>query len=132
MKLLVDHNLPPKLARALHIIFEPADQVVALRDKFGRSDLTDEEWIVRLGKEGGWAVLSKDLNIAKRKQSRDLFVGAGLVGFFFSPSLQRWELSRQCARVLTIWPQMVSHTKTAANGVFEIRASGSKFPTIGR
>ena len=81
MKLLVDHNLPPRLASALHIIFEPHHEIVALREKFGRSDLTDEEWIVRLGREGGWAVLSKDMNIAKKKPSRDLFIGAGLVGF---------------------------------------------------
>lgn len=132
MKLLIDNNLPPRLALALNIIFEPKHEVVALRDKFGRSDLTDEEWIIRLGREGGWAVLSKDMNIAKKKPSRDLFIGSGLVGFFFSPSMQGWELSRQCARVLTIWPQMVSHMKTSANGVFELRASGNKFPTIGR
>ena len=132
MKLLVDNNLPPRLASALHTIFEPDHEVVALRNKFGRSNLTDEEWIIRLGKEGDWAVLSADMNIARKKPSRDLFIGAGLVGFFFGPAMQKWPLSRQCARVLIIWPQMVSHMKTAANGVFELRASGNKFPTIGR
>lgn len=130
--MLIDHNLPPRLASALHTIFEPDHEIVALRDKFGRSNLTDEEWIVSLGREGGWAVLSRDMSIARKKPSRYLFIGAGLVGFFFSPSMQKWELARQCARVLTIWPQMVSHMKTAANGVFELRASGNKFPTIGR
>jgi len=132
VKLLVDHNLPPRLGLALNEIFKPEHTIIALRDKFGRSDLKDEEWIPRLGKEGGWAVLSADMNIARKKPSRDLFVGAGLVGFFFSPAMQKWPLHRQAARVLTIWPQLISHMSTTANGVFEVPASGMKFRSIGR
>lgn len=132
MKLLVDHNLPPRLATALNVIFSPEHEIIALREKFGRSDLKDEEWIPTLGREGGWAVLSADLNIARKRPSRELFVRAGLVGFFFSSSMQKWPLNRQAARVLTIWPQMVSHMNTTANGVFEVPATGSKFRMIGR
>lgn len=132
MKLLIDNDLPPHLAKALAIIFAPDHQIVALREKFGRSNLKDEEWIPQLGSEGGWAVLSADMNIAKKRPSRELFVGAGLVGFFFSPSLQKAPLRLQTARVLTIWPQMVSHMQTTANGVFEMPVSGKKFRTIGR
>lgn len=132
MKLLVDHNLPPRLAQALHIIFEPDHEIIALGKKFGRHNLKDEEWIPALGREGGWAVLSADLNIAKKRPSRELFVRAGLVGFFFSPAMQKWQLARQTARVLTLWPQMISHLGTTANGVFEMPASGNKFRSIGR
>jgi hypothetical protein len=132
VKLLVDNNLPPRLALALNVIFEPEHEVAALRQKFGRSDLKDEDWIPVLGGEEGWAVLTADMNIARKKPSRDLFIRAGLVGFFFSASMQRWPLHRQAARVLTIWPQMVAHMTTTANGVFELPASGSKFRTIGR
>lgn len=132
MKLLVDNNLPPRLAEALNVIFAPGHEITALREKFGRSNLKDEEWIPKLGAEGGWAVLSADMNIARKRPSRQLFVGAGLVGFFFSPSLQKAPLNLQAARVLTIWPQMVSHMKTTANGVFEVPASGRKFRSIGR
>ncbi|MGA9580433.1 MAG: hypothetical protein WBR13_00510 [Allosphingosinicella sp.] len=132
MKLLVDNDLPPRLAKALNVIFAPDHEITALREKFGRSNLKDEEWIPKLGAEGGWAVLSADMNIARKRPSRQLFVGAGLVGFFFSPSLQKAPLNLQAARVLTIWPQMVSHMKTTANGVFEVPASGRKFRSIGR
>ncbi len=69
MKLLVDHNLPPRLAVALNLIFTPEDTVVAISDKFGRSDLRDEDWIPALGREGGWAVLSADMNIARYRGS---------------------------------------------------------------
>ena len=61
MKLLVDHNLPARLAVALDTIFQPDHQIVALKDKFGRSNLTDEDWITELGREGGWAVLHRDI-----------------------------------------------------------------------
>lgn len=132
MKLLVDHNLPPRLAVALETIFTPDHKIIALGLKFGRHDLKDEEWIPLLGREGGWAVLSADMNIARKRPSRELFVGAGLVGFFFSPAMQKWPLARQAARVLLLWPQMISHLNTTANGVFEVPASGNKFRSIGR
>lgn len=132
MKLLVDNNLPPKLARGLGALFDDEHIIVHIKDKFGTGDLKDEDWIARLGHEGGWAVLSADMNIARKKPSRDLFVSVGLVGFFFSPAMQKWPLNRQAARVLTLWPQMISHMTTTANGVFEMPASGAKFRTIGR
>jgi hypothetical protein len=132
VKLLVDHNLPPRLAEALNVIFAPDHEVIALGKKFGRHNLKDEEWIPLLGQEGGWAVLSADLNIAKKKPSRELFVRAGLVGFFLSSAMQKWPLSRQAARILTLWPQICSHMNTTANGVFEMPATGTKFRSIGR
>lgn len=132
MKVLLDHNLPPRLALALNAIFEPDDKVIALRDKFGRSDLSDEVWITSFGDEGGWVVLSADLRIAKKKPSRDLLLKAGLVGFFLSPSMQKARLERQAARLLTIWPQLRLLVATVGSGVFEVPASGQKFRTIGR
>lgn len=104
MKLLVDNDLPPRLAKALDVIFSPDHKIVALREKFSRSNLKDEEWISLLGSEGGWAVLSADLRIAKKRPSRELFVRAGLVGFFFSPSLQKAPLAQQTARILGSGP----------------------------
>ena len=132
MKLLVDENLPPRFATALHTIFEPDHEAVALRAKFGRTGVTDEEWITALGREGGWAVLSGDVRIARKKPSRDAFLAANLVGFFFSPSVQKLDLARKCARVLTLWPDMVTLRNTVANGVYELPTTGRRFRTIGR
>lgn len=132
MKLLVDNNLPPKLANGLAAFFDGEHEVVHIRTKFSTGSLDDEVWIRLLGNEGGWAVLSADMNIARKRPSRDLFVSMGLVGYFFSPAMQKWPLHRQAARVLTIWPQMILHMSTTANGVFEMPASSTKFRTIGR
>jgi hypothetical protein len=130
---MVDNDLPPNLARALHLIFElDGDEVVALRDKFGRQNLTDSEWITALGREGDWAVLSADMRIAKHRPSRDAFVAAGLVGLFFPPSLQKATLAKQTARLLTLWPDIREQVRLNANGCFEMPAKGSKFRQIGR
>lgn len=130
---MVDNDLPPRLARALHLIFEAdGDEVRALRDKFGRNDLTDAEWIGALGREGNWCVLSADLRIAKQRPSRELFDAAGLVGFFFPPSLQKQTLAKQTARVLTLWQDIRDQARLNANGCFEMPAKGARFRQIGR
>ena len=133
MKVMIDNDLPPRLAVALHTIFEAdGDQVVALRQKFGRSNLKDDEWIPALGEEGNWAVISADGRIAKRRPSRELFIRNGLVGFFFNPALQKSPLHRQAARLLTLWPQIRDQHRLAANGCFAVPVSGVKFHSIGR
>jgi PIN domain-containing protein len=130
---MVDNDLPPRLARALNIIFEAdGDEVIALRDKFGRSNVKDADWIGQLGTEGHWAVLSADRRIAKQRPSRELFIGAGLVGFFFPPSLQKEALYRQAARVIALWPDLRDQVRLNANGCFEMPASGRRFRQIGR
>lgn len=102
----------------LHTIFEQdGDKIVSLRQKFGRPDLKDEEWIPALGAEGRWAVISADQRIAKKKPSRELFVRNALVGFFFAPSLQKSALHKQAARLLTLWPQIRAQHTLAANGL---------------
>lgn len=130
---MVDNDLPPRLAQVLHLLFEPeGDHVVSLRRKFGRSNLKDEEWIRALGSEGRWAILSADRRIAKQRPSRDLFISAGLVGFFFPPSLQKQPLAKQSARIIGMWGAIRSQFELASNGCFEIPASGQRFRQIGR
>ena len=57
----MDHNLSPRLARALGALFVDHD-IVALRDKFPEN-IDDIGWITELDRDGGWAVLTKDLRI---------------------------------------------------------------------
>ena len=133
MRVMVDNDLPPRLAVVLHTIFEEdGDEIVSIRDKFGRGNLKDEEWIPALGSEGRWAVISADQRIAKRKPSRELFIRNGLVGFFFNPALQKSALHKQAARLLTLWPQIRAQHQLAANGCFAVPISGTKFHSIGR
>ena len=130
MKLLIDHNLPPALARGLNALFAGEHEVVALRDKFGRSNISDEDWIEALRHEGGWAVLSGDLRIAKKRPSRSLFINANLVGFFPLPAVTALPINRFAARVLHVWPGMIDLVKVSKGGVYELSISGSKFRQI--
>ena len=133
MKVMVDNDLPPRLAVALQAIFEAdGDEVISLRDKFGRADVKDEEWIPALGAERGWAVISADGRIAKKRPSRELFLRNGLVGFFFKPALQKSPLHAQTARLLTLWPRIRDQHRLASSGCFGIPMSGQKFEPIGR
>jgi hypothetical protein len=131
VKLLVDNNLPPKLARGLGALFDDDHVITHIKDKFGTGDLKDEDWIVRLGDEGGWAVLSADMNIARKKPSRDLFVSVDWSASF-QPRDAEMAFASSGGTSLDPWPQMISHMTTTANGVFEVPASGTKFRTIGR
>ncbi len=131
MKLLVDNNLPPRLGRGLGALFEGDHHVQHIRDKFGTGSLPDEEWIVALGKEGGWCVLSGDRNIAKKKPSRNLFLASKLIGFFPKPAvLEKKPLEGIAARVLTLWPAIVATSQSVENGCFELGPTGMKLRSI--
>lgn len=131
MKLFVDENLPPALARALDAIFKPEHLVQHVIDKFGRRGLLDEEWIPALGAEGGWVVLSGDITIAKKKPSRALFLRSNLVGFFPVETVMKMPLHRQAARVLTAWEDMCEVASRTTRGCYELTQRGSKFAQIG-
>ena len=128
---MVDNDLPFRLANALQCIFID-DEIVSLREKFGRSNLRDEEWIGCLGQEGGWAVISADRRITKNRIERDAFLSAGLVGFFFNASLKKAKLEKQAARLLTIWPELTLQASLVKSGCFEIRATGKRFVSLTR
>lgn len=132
MKLMVDNDLPFRLAEALQCIFDE-DDIVSLRAKFeGRRNVKDLEWISVLGEEGDWAVISADRRICKNKVERAAFLAAGIVGFFFSSSLQKAPLEKQAVRLLSLWPEIRMQAGLNRNGLYEIPASGKKFRSIGR
>lgn len=126
MKLLVDNMFPARLGRGLAQLFSGDHHIEHIKDKFGTGSLTDEEWIVRLGKEGGWAVLSGDRRIASKRPSRDLFLRNNLVGFFPLPAVLDMPFPKQTARILTVWPVMEAITASTNRGCYAIGASGLK------
>jgi hypothetical protein len=104
VKLLFDHNISPKVARAINELIR-GDQSIAipLRDKFP-VDSTDLDWISRLGNEGGWAVVSGDRRIAKNKAEKAAWLRTDLVGFFLEPALAQLEPREQTWRLIRWLP----------------------------
>lgn len=86
MKVLIDENLPPALAKALHALFEGDHDVVHLRARFGPA-VQDREWIETLSAEGRWIVISGDRRITRNRAEYMAFRNSRLVGFFLSRGL---------------------------------------------
>lgn len=116
MKLFVDNNLSPYLARSMHqIVSVNGDIVVALRDKFspGTSDL---EWIQELGNERGWAVLTDDHRIRKNPAEREAWRSTDLLGFFLAPGWRKQNPIVQTGRLLLQWERFQQAVTMLAPG----------------
>lgn len=104
MKLLFDHNLSPRVARAINeLIKDTGSSAVALRDKFP-PDTSDRQWIDQLGSEGKWAVVSGDRRITKNRAERAAWLQTDLVGFFLEPALAKLDPLQQAARLIMWLP----------------------------
>ena len=86
MKVMFDHNLSPKLARALQEFFKGDHIIQTVRDRFPTS-IKDIELFKQLSVDGHWVFISGDRRITKLHAERDAFRSSKLIGFFLSPGL---------------------------------------------
>jgi PIN like domain len=124
LKLLLDHNLSPRLARCLQALFEE-HIVVALRDKFS-VNAPDIEWIKALDTEKGWAVLTKDLRIRTRPHEKAALDRSRVVYFFLAGSWRKCSVEQTAARLIRLIPTMAAQTELAESGRFELPFKGAK------
>ncbi|WP_191059667.1 PIN-like domain-containing protein [Geminicoccus harenae] len=106
MKLLLDANLSPRIARAVHVLVEPdGHEVHALVDRFPAAT-KDEVWLESLAAENGWATLTFDRHIMKRPHEREAWLRSGVVVFALEPAWAKGLLPReQAARLILWWPR---------------------------
>jgi hypothetical protein len=124
VKVVIDENLSPALAKALSALFVGEHEVVHIREKFGPR-VADAEWIARLSAEGRWIVISGDASITKRKAEQTVFRHSRLIGFFLSPALNRAKVTKQMQRLLALWDDIEKITKLVAGGaMYELPISG--------
>ncbi len=124
MRVVIDENLSPALARALNALFAGDHEVIHLRDRFG-SKVNDAEWIGRLSDEGRWIVVSGDTNIVKRKAEQAVFRNSRLVGFFLAPALNASKVSRQMQRLLALWDDIeIIASRVAGGAMYELPIKG--------
>lgn len=121
MKVLVDNNLSPLLARAIDILVGPeGHEIAALRAKFP-ADTKDSGWINALGREGGWIVISGDVRITRRPAERLAWHQSRLKGFFLAPGWSGITNLEKTARLLLWWPKLVAQERLVAPGaVFQV------------
>jgi hypothetical protein len=126
LKLLLDHNLAPRLARCLQALFDKEHEIVALGEKFP-VDVADLDWIKTLDQEGGWAVLTKDLRLRTRPHERAALDRSRIVYFFLAGSWRKYKVEETAARLIRLVPLMAATTKLVERGRFELPVKGVRF-----
>jgi len=130
LKVFLDHNLSPKIARALAELFKDQHEVVALRDKFP-INISDRDWIQQLSREDRWVVISGDRRITKNKIEYAAFRSSRLIGFFLNPGLQKASVVKQTERILAQWPTMVKQVELVrGSAVFELQMKGTNLKQL--
>lgn len=120
MKVMVDENLPPPLAKALAALFNGEHEIIHLREKFGPS-VTDLDWIKQLNAEGTWIIISADRRITRNKAELQVFKSSKLIGFFFGRALQKSPLVKQMERLMALWKNIEKQASLVGGGsMFEI------------
>jgi hypothetical protein len=124
VKVVIDENLSPALARALNALFGGEHEIVHIRDKFGPS-VKDIDWIGSLSAEGRWIVISGDTGIAKRKAEQAAFRNSRLIGFFLTRALNRTKVTKQMQRLLALWDDIeVIANRVASGSMYELPIRG--------
>jgi hypothetical protein len=125
VKVILDENLSPALARALGALFEGQHQVEHIRTKFGPG-AQDVDWIKALSQEGRWIVISGDRRITKVKAEAQAFRSSKLIGFFLSPGLKKSKVTKQMQRILALWDGIEDISSRLGGGaMFELPVSGA-------
>jgi hypothetical protein len=125
VKLLVDHNLSPAIPRSLQHLFSD-HEFLALRDKFAVDD-PDTHWMAELHREGGWAVLTKDVRIQFRPHERLALDRSKIVFFFLSGAWRKYSVPETAARLIRLVPLMAKQVEIADRGRFDLPINaGSK------
>jgi len=106
MKIFFDENFPPQLPKALTLLQQgwrdEKVEVFHLAEEYERG-LPDEVWIPKIAKEDG-IVITRDLNIQKTRQQRELYKQHRLgVVFFKTPSKTGYTYWEIVVKVVQSW-----------------------------
>jgi hypothetical protein len=117
VRFFFDNNLPPKLAKSLHVLVEPDHQVVHLKDRFA-ANTTDETWMVALAKEQGWIIVSGNLQIRKNPHEVHAWRAAGHTTFFLKAGWINLPFWIQAWKFVKCFPEIIVAADHAKKGSF--------------
>lgn len=116
MKYLLDNNLPPALARALHTLTcsqYDTHAVEALKDKFP-PNTPDEAWIQALADEGDWVVISHDK--FRKAAEPEVLRRAGLIVFLLGKTWSKVTFWDKAYQLVRWWPAIIDQSERIAGG----------------
>jgi hypothetical protein len=133
IKVYIDENMSPYLADGLDILEKPNKdgiEVLSIKKVFGEG-AKDNDWIPKVGKEGG-IVITQDLNIHRTRTLKQLYNDSGIGVFFFVPpskvGYKYWDLVEQ---IIKRWLAMKSHSKKDKKPfAYRCTSRSSKFEQI--
>lgn len=115
MNFLLDNNLPPALARALHELSKhQGHTVVPLRDKFA-IDTDDITWINTLKAEGNWTILSQD-QFRKSDLEKQAIRDCGLIVFSLARQWSRFSYWEKATNLVRWWPAIIDQSDRISGG----------------
>ncbi|MDO1581509.1 hypothetical protein [Rhizobium oryzicola] len=130
MKVLVDENLPPALARSLNALFAGKHEIRHLRELYGPS-VKDIQWIGELSADGRWIVISGDRRITRNKAEYHAFRSSNLVGFFLSKGLMKSTILKQMERLCALWLSIETQASIVQGGaMFELPINSIRLKQI--
>jgi len=128
LKIYIDENMAPQLARALNVIQEhlnldekKAIEVLSLKDTF-HEGIKDEEWIPLVGEEHG-IIITQDRNIQFSRHQRALYMAHG-VGLIFLKSPKGGMTFWQMFKHLVNWWDDIKQIARHKNPPFAFRQPG--------
>lgn len=128
VRVIFDHNMPPRIARALHeLVKDDGHEVHALKDIFP-IDISDIEYFYKLGPD--WIVISKDLHNSRKKAERAAILKNKVVAFYLSPSLQKKRVGEQAAAIMWHWDKILNQRLSVENGLFQLPENKSRFRSL--
>ncbi|MPQ66811.1 MULTISPECIES: hypothetical protein [unclassified Pseudomonas] len=115
MNFLIDNNLPPAMARALHELCKAdGHQVLPLREKFDQG-ASDIHWISELKAEGRWTVVSQD-KFTKGDAERKVFRECGLPIFCLAKQWGQESYWSKAQNLVKWWPAIVQQSELISGG----------------
>ena len=116
MKFFIDNCLPPRWAPALSALADRDEYCVThLKDKFQR-DVKDSEWLLQLGREGDWIIISGDKRITKLPHEREAWRQSHLTAFFLHPSWSDHSMWEKTWRFVRWWPRILEQAQLVKPG----------------
>ncbi len=130
VKVLFDHNMPPVIAHSLNeLIKHDGHEAIALRDKFP-TNISDIDYYKKLGEEGGWIVISKDVKQVKKPAERDAILRSGVMVFYLKPAVQKQKVTEQAATIIWHWDKILKQFELSSGGLFEMPVNKGRFRVL--
>ena len=118
MNFFFDQNLPPVVARALNLLYEPSGHVIVHKnDKFpNRSILNDEVWISALAAEGAWVIVTRDRRMRRKRIHYTVLIQSRLTAFFLQPAWDRIKSLDLSHGLIERWPEILELSTECESG----------------